>query len=135
MTTLRLFLHVTSGTIWVFAAAGLLWVNLNRGDALRPAGDALASVASVALATVLATGIWSVMASGGTLGGGEHSALLTVKLLAALVSFSASWMFNGSDSPRARTMWGATVVGTGLVALYLGVALDAAESVVTGIHS
>lgn len=130
MTTLRLFLHVTSGAAWVFAGAGLLWVS--RREALRPAGDALASVASAALVVVLATGIWNVMAAGDADTGAEHDAVLAAKLLAALVSFSAGWLHNRSDSMPARTASAAVLVAAGLVALYLGMALDAAASLVTG---
>jgi hypothetical protein len=132
VTALRLFLHVTGGAAWIFAGVGLLWVS-RRGDAFRPVGDALASVASVALVTVLATGIRSAMASGYV--DGENSALLAVKLLAALVSFSAGWLHHRSDSQSARAAWAGTLVVAGLVALYLGVALDALQSPVTGSHT
>lgn len=131
MTALRLFLHVSSGAAWVFAGAALLWLSIN-GEAPRRTADALGSVASVALSIVVATGIWNVMANEDAGAAGEHADLLGLKLLAALLSFSAGWLHRRSEAHRIRVASAGVLVGAGLVALYLGVALDAMESVTGG---
>lgn len=131
MTTLRIFLHVTSGATWVFAGAGLLWLTVT-GDPARRVADVLASVASAALTVVVATGIWSILATGSADRSDQQYTLLGVKLLAAVVSFSASWLHHGAESHRTRMLWAASLVTAGLIALYLGVALDVAESTVEG---
>lgn len=131
MTAVRVFLHASSGAAWIVAGTALLWLSIHRNAPWR-AADAWASVASVALVIVLATGLWNIMATEGSVVTDEHDGLLGLKLLAALVSFSAAWVHRRSTSRGLRVASAAVLVGAGLVALYLGVALDAADSAADG---
>lgn len=131
MTAVRLFLHASSGVAWVIAGAALLGLSIHR-NAPRRAADAWASVASVALVIVLATGLWNSMATEGSAVSDEHDGQLGLKLLAALVSFSAGWLHRRSTSRGVQVVSAAVLVGAGLVALYLGVALDAVDSATDG---
>lgn len=72
------------------------------------------------------------MATQGSAVTDEHDGQLGLKLLAVLVSFSAGWLHRRSTCRRVRVLSAAVLVGAGLVARYLGVALDAVDSATDG---
>lgn len=128
---LRTVVHVVAGATWVLTGAGMLWAALRPRPASSPAGGPdetghLGTVASIALAVLVVTGVWNATAVGDRAAQDPYSAVLTVKLLLAFSSFAAAALLRRASRARARAGWAALVVLTGAGALLSGVALDAA---------
>ena len=122
---IRLFLHVLAATVWVggqLTLAALVPVlRAVSGDAPRAAARQFRRVAWPAFGVLVVTGIWNVAAL--TPEERERRAVLTIKIVAVLVSGVSAFLHERATGRRALALWGALSAASALVALLYGVIL------------
>jgi putative copper export protein len=125
LDVLRLFLHVLAATVWVGGQLTLAALV----PALRPAGAEVTRsaarrfrrVAWPAFAVLVVTGVWNVAAL--TPAERGRTGVLTVKLVAVLVSGVSAFAHERARSRRGLAVWGALAAVSALVALLYGIIL------------
>ena len=125
LETTRLFLHVLAATIWVGGqltlAALVPALRLLGGEATKAAARQFRRVAWPAFGVLVVTGIWNVAALTPQERG--RTGVLTVKLLAVVVSGVSAFAHERATSRRGLAVWGALAAVSALVALLYGVIL------------
>lgn len=122
----RLTLHVLAAAVWVggqLTMAGLLGTVRQLGDdAPRRLARAFGRLSWPAYAVLIGTGIWNVAAVG------DHQssawkAVLSVKIVVALLAGLAALLHSRAKSRAGLAVWGSAAGSASLAALVLGVFL------------
>lgn len=122
----RLTLHVLAAAVWVggqLTVVGLLGTVRGLGeDAPRKVARAFGRLSWPAYVVLLGTGLWNVTATG------DHQssawkAVLSAKILVALVAGAAAWLHSRSRTRAGLAVWGALAGTTSIAALVMGVFL------------
>jgi putative copper export protein len=124
--TVRLFLHVLAATIWVggqITLAGLV-PGLRRvsPEAPRAMARRFNAIAWPALAVLVATGIWNILAITPRWSS-SYGTTLIVKLAVVAVSGASAFLHARARSSAALAVFGATTGLSAVLALFLGVLL------------
>ncbi|MFP5218907.1 MAG: hypothetical protein ACLGIG_04110 [Actinomycetes bacterium] len=122
---LRVFLHLLAATVWVggqLTLAGLVPV-LKRvsPEAPRAVAVQFGRIAWPAFAVLVATGIWNIVAVGGS--SNEYRRTLELKLAVVLLSGVSAYLHARAETRRGLAVWGALTAVSALAALFLGVVL------------
>lgn len=127
-TAIRMFLHVLAATVWVggqLTLVGLLPVlRAAGGDTPRRAARAFNRLAWPALAVLVATGIWNVVAVDVADAGGRYAVTLAVKVGAVAASAVGTVVHIRAKRPSVLAIGGAVGLLAALAALFLGVLLS-----------
>jgi putative copper export protein len=124
LESVRLFIHVLAASVWVggqIVLAGLVpKVRRSHPDALNTIAQAFARVAWPAMAIVVVTGIWNVLAVDPSSRSTTYMATLMLKLLFVGVTIAATVIHSMGTSKAAKAVGGAVGLLTALAAMYLG---------------
>jgi putative copper export protein len=123
-STIRLFLHVLSASVWVggqIVLAGLV-PSLRRSfpEATKVAAQAFARVAWPAFAIVLLTGFWNLTEINVSSTSTEYQITLFLKVTLAITSGAAAVIHQVGRSKAALAVGGAVGLLAGLAAMFLG---------------
>ncbi|HEX5267756.1 MAG TPA: hypothetical protein VFW24_13375 [Acidimicrobiales bacterium] len=127
-TIVRLSLHVTAAAVWVGGqlTLGGLVPTLRRAapEATAAVARQFARLAWPAYVVLLGTGIWNVSASDPSRQTGAWKAVLSAKIVVAVLAGVAAFAHQRVTGRRGIAIWGALAGLSSLSALVVGVALS-----------